>query len=196
MYKGITTHSETPDPKAVLDILFRQPRPVVDSWRAIVHPKASYLWEVKPPGRWVSILRHDELLVTTDPAIPLDVDYAHVFEMLKVHGAALLARLDSEFGLIAVAVSKPNEPFTPLIPGYHASALVDTTSLTLEGIEQLSERGYEWPEGLQKPSIIGMQAALALSSAEHRTYWLKACPEGLWLLSTASRQALTIYEVL
>lgn len=194
MFKGVTVYGDTPQPDEVLLELMSLPMPELKSWQLIPNPVSNFVWQVKPPGVWVNLLRYDELLVTSNPHVPLEVDYQHVYDMLGVHKAALLTRLDQDTGLIGVAVRKTNQPFTPLVPGFKASTLVDTSKLDASGVEQLSEEGHDWPKGLQKPSMIGMQAATSLLQPEHRKDWIRKCPEGIWLLNVYKSQ-LVIYEV-
>ncbi len=195
MYKGITTCGDTPTPYEVFEEIVGLPMPTLQPWQNIAKPNSTFLWSVKPPGEWITLLRYDELLVTSDPNIPLEVDYEHVYAMLAEHKSALLARLDPEVGLIGVAARKPKQPFTPLMPGFSATAMIDPRTLDTTGVEQLSEKDHDWPEGLQKPSIIGMQAAFSLNNPVHRADWLEKYPEGIWLMNATSH-ALLIYEVL
>ncbi len=153
-----------------------------------------FLWEVRPPGDWVGIVRFEEELISTSASIPLDVDYSAVWEMLAEHGCILLARVHEDTGLVAVAVKRPNEPYQPLMPGYFAHTAIDVTKLDVEGVERLSEEGYDWPEGLLKPVIIGMQNSMSLGIEETVIRTRTEYPEGVWLL-TVVQGRLDIFEV-
>ena len=180
--------------------------PQVESWRQmspVLNTKGQFLWEVKPPGSWVSILRYEQELISTSAAVPLDINWAEVYEMLAVHGGVLHARCSPEVGLIAVAAQRPGETAQPLMPQFTApGSVVDILNMDAKGLEELTEQGPEgWPGGLHMPSIIGMQAIWGLGEPDdspetlHRAHYLKQYPEGIWLLTSAAGR-LHIYEIL
>ena len=199
MFAGLTIPQQCSDPEGAVACMAQQPMPGISLWRDIPNMKTQYVWQAKPPGTWVVLLRFDQQLLTSDVNVPignnpLAVDYASVYAMLLKHRSSLLTRLDPVVGLTAVAVRQEDQPFTPCTPGFHAATLVNVQNLGLKGVENLSEHGHDWPEGLNEPSTIGIQPAFPLQQPDHRTDWLRKCPDGLWLLTT--RQRLEIYEVL
>jgi hypothetical protein len=169
--------------------------PTMATWRAILNPFGSYLWQVRPPGEWVVLSRQHEELITTSPLIPLDVDYGHIFQMLVSHGAALLCRLDGRAGLIGIAAKKTTGPFLPMMPGFMVNTRQNVGKMGAAELAVLSQVGHDWPEGLQKPSIIGIQSASSLVSPAHRESLLRDKPEGVWLLGVSGVH-LRIFEVL
>ncbi len=195
-FRGLTIWTLSQSPTEVMTDLEAQPLPTIRTWRAIPNTFGQFVWQAKPPGKWVVLLRFDEQLITSDADVPLEVDYAGTFDMLSEHRASLLARADPEIGLTAVAVRKRGQPFTPCTPGYFAQTTIDARRLDLEGVEHLSATGYSWPEGLNEPSVIGIQSAHSLGDPVHRRSWIERCPEGLWLLSVNKIEGLQIYEVL
>jgi hypothetical protein len=193
-FRGVTTfeHSQRPEETAVA--LGTIEMPTIATWRAILNPHGSYLWQVKPPGEWVVLLRQHEELISSSEGIPLDVDYNHVFQMLASHNAVLLCRLDSKVGLIGIAARKPVGPFLPMMPGMF-SINQDVSKMSAGGLAAVSQTGHPWPEGLKKPAIIGIQSASSLISPAHRDSLLHTMPEGVWLLGVSGTH-LRIFEVL
>lgn len=194
MFKGITLIELAENPQLVQQTLDRVTCPTIHSWREMENPFRQFVWSVRPPGRWAAILRYGDWLFTSDPNVPLEVDWAHVYRMLGHHRAALICRL-SEIGLIAVAVQKFGDTPTPLMPGFTATGAIDLKTLDAEGIEQVAEQDHDWPEGLLKPEILHLQTAHSLQDPAHRQSWLEKCDEGLWLLTVTENQ-LKIFEVL
>lgn len=201
MFKGITTIASCSAPEAAADEFKLAPIPLLCDWRMAEDKRAQCLWQAKPPGHWVGLLRLDEYLVTTDPAIPPpdEVDYEAIYYMLTEHRASMITRFDciGGIGLIAVAVRKHGDPYTPCTPGYSAPENVPLGEEPQNplGVESVQEKEYIWPVGLHEPSIIGFNPLYILNLPEQREGWLKKCPEGLWLLNVRNRR-LEIYEVL
>ena len=205
-FNGITIKElvqEDPDRRKAMEDVHA---PQVESWRRmspVLNTKGQFLWEVRPPGNWVSVLRYDRELISTSAAVPLDIDWAGIYEMLAIHKGVLHARCSPEVGLIAVAAQRPGEPATPLMPQFSApGSVMSILNLDAKGLEELAEKEPEgWPVGLQMPSIIGMQAVFGLGRPEddpetlHRAHYLRQYPEGIWLLTSAIGR-LHIYEVL
>ncbi len=200
-YRGLVPHDMTSNVETTVELLQAYDIPDSQSWRNIPNLGNTFVWQVKPPGVWVILMRQDEWLVTSNLHVPLDVDYEAVYTMLAAHKSALLCRLDSDIGLVGIAASKVGERFIPLIPGFLGAAsklmLPDgVVSNPAEVFDELvAENDPSWPAGIQKPSIIHLQSAHSLLQADHRLSWLKKCPEGLWLL-TSDPKGFQIYEVL
>jgi hypothetical protein len=172
------------------------PIPDMRAWWQITNPFGQYLWMVKPPGEWMTVMRFDEWLVSSSPAVPLDVEWEKVFTMLKRHQATLLGRL-SGAGIIAIAVAGPDSPWLPLTPGYRM-VVADPLSVlgaTEDDLRSVSEDRMDWPAGLLEPSIIHMQSAHSLKQREHRESWLAQYPEGMWLVSVQDGR-FRVFEVL
>ena len=177
--------------------------PEVMSWRAMappISPWGNFLWTARPPGVWVKLVRYEDELITSSASIPLDVDYEHVFRMLGAHGSALLARV-SDMGLIAVAAWRPGSGGTPLAPGFKASTDRPIAEMLRRGqaiperfVEELSEEGHDWPDGLAEPWVLGMKSAHDLG-IKREEYVLAAEGKGIWLL-TGAEGSLRIYEVI
>ena len=189
MFKGLITVEMAPNSNEVATVVQAINLPALRSWRAIANPFSQYMWQAKPPGVWVVLLRFDEFLVTTSDAVPLDVDYAGVFDSLKAHKGALLARVDSTVGLIGIAIKTGTSEFMPWMPGLS----IDETVLA-----QMSEEpevpSFEIPEGLLPPAIIKVDLPTDLHTAGLRKDLLRLSPGGVWLM--AGRAPLIIYEVL
>ena len=140
-------------------------------------------------------MRYEDELIVTDAAVPLDVEWVKIHDMMRVHGTVLFCTLGAS-GFVAVAIQLPGEPPTPLMPGFMANTLIDVTKLDTDGLEELSEIGHSWPEGLEKPSIIGLDKVASLKDTEHRLHYLKMVePFGLWILTVVMGKLL-IYEAL
>ena len=201
-FSGVTVRElieQDSDRLAVLDVV---EVPEVVSWRAMappISPWGNFLWTARPPGLWVKLVRYGSELISSSASVPLDVDYGQVFRMLGLHGSALLARV-SDMGLIAVAVWRPKSGGTPLAPGFKAdnvgtAGLMVTKSLELvKKVEEISEEGHDWPDGLMEPWILGMKSAHDLG-IKREEYLLEARGKGIWLL-TAAAGSLRIYEVI
>ena len=202
-FRGIIVKEQAADDgarmKAVDDVVI----PEVVSWRAMadpISPWGNFLWTARPPGLWVKLVRYEDELISSSASIPLDVDYESVFNMLGAHGSALLARI-SDMGLIAVAAWKPGSGGTPLAPGFKANTDRPIAEMLRQGqviperfIEELSEEGHDWPDGLAEPWILGMRSAHDLG-IKREEYVLAAQGRGIWLL-TAAAGSLRIYEVM
>lgn len=196
MFKGITLADCSPNPQEAVTLISELKPPQLKSWKLIPNLFSPYIWQDKPPGKWVVIVRLDEWLISSSGDIPLDVDYQCVYDMLREHKAALLCRLDPDIGLIGFAVKSAIGPFTPLVPGFTASTAIDIRTLDAQGMETLVENeAAKWPEGLQKPAIIHVQAPHSLAQMEHRLSWLKQSSTGIWLVALKDEK-LEIYEVL
>ncbi len=197
MYKGITVLDLVDDPDKI-SVVEAVKFPEVTSWRlmpAHVNPMSDFLWTAKPPGTWVALVRYEEELISTSANIPVEIDFEMIYDMLSVHGAGLLART-GELGLIAVAVYHPENGTVPLNPGFTAHVMYDITKLGPEGLETLSEKGHDWPEGLAEPWVLHMQSAHQLDQQAHRdTYLSQVGGHGLWLLKPVAG-IMYIYEVL
>ena len=188
MFKGILPVEQAPVPQEAARAFHEIHLPALTSWRTIVNPFSHYVWQTKPPGAWVVLLRLDEYLLTSSDQVPLDVDYAHIYEMLTAHKSALLCRLDDAVGLIGIAVRQAHFDFVPWLPGVAAD------EATLESLDMEKIKEYcDGPEGLQLPSIINIEPADPLQNPITRRDWLKTCPTGLWLMSLKGEPA--IYEV-
>ena len=141
------------------------------------------------------MLRYEDELIVTDADVPLDVEWAKMHDMMKRHGTVLFCTVGAS-GFVAVAIQSPGEAPTPLLPGFTARTLVDVTTLDASGLENLSETGHDWPEGLGKPSIIGLIKVASLKDPEHRLHYLKMVePFGIWVIVVVAG-SLHVYEVL
>ena len=199
MYRGLAPLEMTLDPQSTGDNLKVYNIPEARSWRNIPDFSKTFVWQVKPSGIWVILMRQDEQLITSSLSVPLDVDYGGIYDMLVDHKSALLCRLSETVGLIGIAASKAGERFIPMTPGFkgHTSALLvpDGSRDSAEVWEEvLAESDPAWPEGLQKPSIIHIDSGLSLLEDEERRNWLEQCPEGLWLMAP-DFYGFSIYEV-
>ncbi len=171
--------------------------PVVRSWRQMdprINPLGQMLWTGRPEGSWVAVLRYENELITTSPDVPLDLEWDKVYQMLAGHGATLYA-VSGEQGLVAVAVSKAGKGAVPLMPGFFAHMTIDPRVLDAVGMERLSEEGHDWPKGLARPWILGMDKPSSLVITEHRQHWLAQAPAGLWILAMLD-DTMQVYEVL
>lgn len=212
MYRGLAipsmlTATAEEEVNAAVDLLSK---PDLRSWRQITNPLGSYVWTVKPPGEWFTLIRFNEFLVTSDMRVPLEgVEWDKVFDKLGRHRAAMLCRL-SGADVIGIAVAGPDSPWLPLMPGFKTStavgesearALVNMTSdqiaavMTPDYLTELSSDRSYWPEGLLEPCIIHIQSAHSLIVSKHRKSWLDKYPEGLWL-ETVQDGKFVIFEVL
>jgi hypothetical protein len=177
--------------KAVSDIKY----PKVVSWRGLTNIMGSYAWQVKPPGVWCALIRHEDELITTSASIPINLDYEHVYGMLGASGSRLYGRVGNQ-GLIAFAVSKGNDIPEILAPGFKAnvSSLIDITAMDMDELGRLSSE-YDWPQGLLPPALIQIQSAHMLGQSEHRQDYLRKYPEGFWLCRQTT-QELQVFEVI
>lgn len=180
--------------------------PVVHSKHYLPQTKGSMVWQVRPPGEWVGFVKVESLLLSTSAQIPLDVDYESVWRMLgdPIEYNQLLCRLSPEEGLIAFAVKRGPAPFEPLTPGFQAvskSPLIVSSEVEKERqLRELSQSGFDWPAGLQQPSIIHIQSPLPLFQTEHYVQYKMEYPEGIWLTcrvrdEKAGIDRLDIFEV-
>ena len=171
--------------------------PEVRSWRQMdprINPLGQVLWTGRPEGVWVAIMRYENELITTSADVPLDLEWARVYQMLAHHGATLFA-VNGEQGLVAVGVSEKDNGIVPLMPGFFVKTTIDPRTLDARGMERLSEEGHLWPEGLVKPWILGMDKPSSLVNPEYRTHWLEQAPSGLWILAILDG-TMQVYEVL
>ncbi len=206
VFKGVTVREMVEQDAGRMAALDAVVVPEVVSWRAMappISPWGNFLWTARPPGTWVSLVRYEDELISSSASIPLDVDYAKVYEMLPVQGSALLARV-SDMGLVAVAVWHPTKGGTPLAPGFKANTKEDVLAVARSGVlpagfakamvEELSEEGHDWPDGLMEPWVLWMKSAHDLG-IKHEEYVAQTQGNGIWLL-TAAESALRIYEVI
>ena len=150
-----------------------------------------FVWVARPPGVWVAIIRYENELIATNGFIPLRLDWEKVYNMLKEHGAGLICRASSQVGLVPVFVQAAGSPITPLVTGFgHVEKFNPLLTDKPVGIEDITEQSGDWPDGLLKPCIIGVDSAVKLLNVESREKLLENY-SGIWLLSPGE----SIYEV-
>ena len=179
--------------------------PTVESWRVIPDNIKSNnmqcIYEAKPQGEWVAIIRKSNGLVATNGNIPLSIDWPHVHFMLKRENGVLYAVSDGET-LVATAVGTVGNLANPLVPGLKKTIIrrEGERELTSGEMHEAALRGEDtladWPEGLATPWILSMGTFGSI----HDTTYRQNCVErtngnGVWLLAVIDG-SMRIFEVL
>ena len=161
--------------------------------QSISKANQQYLWVARPPGIWVTIVRYENELIATSGFIPIEAEWNKVHALLKEHGAALICRASQEIGLVPVFVQAPQGEITPLATGFGLKAAEAIKGSPLDNetkaVVELEEVAVDWPNGLTKPYIIGLDTAKKLMDEEFRAETIKKYT-GVWLLAPNE-----IYEV-
>jgi hypothetical protein len=183
--------------------------PVIESWWTLfphlqrehltgtnmTKSNKSFLWVARPPGIWVVITRYQNELIANNGFIPIEADWEKFYEMLKGHGVGLICRASQEVGLVPVFVQAPGEEPTPLAPGFapQVQAINQTSVLDIEtdtSVQSIEEQEVNWPDGIVKPYIIGLDSARVLMDEENRIKLVEK-HQGIWLLAPNE----PVYEV-
>ena len=170
--------------------------PRIESWRTIPNTAAwrakQGMFTVKPAGKWAAMVRIKSHLVATTGDIPLEPDWAHVYDMLASDGAKLYCRFEGEF-TVAVAVQSPDGWFTPLAPDY-TQVVANVEDMTVADVADINKGN--WPNDLAKPWVLHVGPLYALLVPQQRQELVeKSEGYGLWVLQPGQGD-LTIYEVL
>ncbi len=149
-----------------------------------------FLWVARPPGIWVTIVRYENELIATNGFFPLQLEWNKVHYMLKEHGAGLICRASEAVGLVPVFMQLPNGVVTPLALGFGNVRDFNPLLEKNLAIETIAEEERDWPTGLTKPHIIGVESAVKLIDTSSREKLIREY-EGVWLLSPGE----AVYEV-
>ncbi len=204
-FRGITTLENVKDDVDRVKVVAKiQVDPGIQSWwtlfphlrREHLTAKATsisnkqFLWVARPPGVWVTIVRYKNELIATNGFFPLELEWNKVHYMLKEHGAGLICRTSESVGLVPVFVQSSKGVISPLVTGFgHVRDFNPLLEKNL-AVENIVEDEKDWPDGMTRPHIIGVESAVKLIDTRSREKLIREY-EGVWLLSPGE----AVYEV-